>query len=100
MKHGDGVIIFGVVIYCLFMGYLADAAGYTPTQIQGFMDISLPGPLALLTPVVWVVGSMVSFFGLMAFNISGGDVPIWVNAFAFTPMVFMLGWMILSMVRG
>lgn len=95
------IIIIGMIFYFLFMGMLANALGYHAPLIGDFTEVSLPGPLALLTPVVWVVGAMGSMVGLAIFQISGGGgVPIWLDAFAFTPLAFGTMWLVFEMIRG
>lgn len=91
-------LIMGVVLYMMIVGYFAAAMGYSAPAITSFTEVRLPGYLAMFDPVVWAVGSMASFFSLLVFQVQG--VPTMLNAFAFLPVVFGVGWLIVSMVRG
>jgi hypothetical protein len=114
---GEVFVIIAFVVYFLFMGYLGKAAGYT-AHIPGglgswqipFVDVGghwysmFTGTLDVLIAVVnvfgWVLGALVSYVALIGFSVTGGDMPMWITAFLFTPLALGMGWLILSLVRG
>lgn len=105
--------IIALVIYFLFMGYLGNAAGYTTSAIGSISNWSLPYVntgfgwltatvdflIAIVNIFAWVIASLVSYVALIGFGFSGG-LPLWINAFLFTPLALGMGWLVLSMVRG
>lgn len=117
-ERGSGgsevLLIIAFIIYFLFMGYLGNSLGYTSHIIGNLGSWQIPyvntgiGWLtatvnfleAILNIFGWVAGSLVSYVALIGFSFSGGNMPIWISAFLFTPLAFGMGWMILSMVRG
>ena len=107
MKGSSMVLIVFLVLYLLAIGYLANAMGYTRTDIGDLSSWTVPyvGSIpvlgAIFDALAYVVGAIASFFVLLGFSISGnGGLPIWLTMFGLTPFFFGLGWILLELIRG
>ena len=103
---GEFLLIAGIVVYFVFLGYLGNAAGYTTSVIGALGSWQIPyvdigghwysvftGTLDVLIAVInvfgWVLGALVSYFALMAFSVQ--NLPMWMSSFLIMPVVFGMG---------
>lgn len=120
-QQGDGaseiIIVMAFAIYFLFMGYLARGLGLEAPGLLAFVNSRIPsfsgssggilGTLDTIANVLvaianllwWIVGSLISYLGMLSFSISGG-MPLWVTAIVVTIPVLGVGWLIMMMIRG
>lgn len=95
----SAAVIFAVVIYFGMVGALSGALGYTGFTFDSLTSIQLPEGLGILTPFLWIGGAIGNYMTLLTFQTSS-EVPIWITSFVYLPVILLVGWVLIKLIRG
>lgn len=117
----EAMLIGGIAAFFLFLGLYGNSLGYVSDTVGRLGSWSLPyvhletggfwhyilmaisSITDILTAIIniflWVIQCLASYAALMAYSVQG-EIPIWVSTILFIVPTFILGWLVLSLVRG
>lgn len=101
----NAIMIAGIVIILIFVGFISTEVGLTSTTIEAPTGIESPSGGGIwgaitdaLAPLSWAVNAVGSLFQLFTFQAQG--LPVLANAIIVTPMAFAVFYIVIKLIRG